>query len=1070
MENQFDIADLFSMTKKIYDTNKSFYISSTPLDGLQLGVYQDPRPFTFSEYVFGNSRDMKIVVENARRNVFKSFYCSMCTIEEKDNVSAFNSCGILQHEENVALKINQHVVYNGIPFLISGTAPQYYYNHLLLSSLDHYSTYMIFENKDLFRGVAEFSADLARQNSAAKLIFNGTFGSDIWHFHAHITDTAIGYVDLSPEVPKIVKPIEEKNGSFGVVNYKIVGGTDLDAIFNRVYQLTRLIYSPAYMSQQRYLSSVFKTVIRDGKVHFFVFLITGNKSHPEISEYGQYRLFFPAAALNIGYSQMTAEKFGLIKKSIIEKGCYSDWRNVNEISHPKKSTRVEFFEQAFRKKCNINYLGIPDVQNIFQTVDKCILGKKSCGIENSDVFATYKYTISLLFICMVQSTGKSEKRLEQMIYKKLIADPKFLHHALKSGISYLTHNYDITNSRSLFLRGPVASEVLATSFNNFGLLTSYDTKISTKTLTKQSRKVTDWLNFNPNTRIGNDSAMGIVFSSSLQYSPEIEFVMKTVKPHRRNPKEIELFFSEFAVGTKINNLRQNVPNFVLTLGGFECYSNPLLRTLCQEEPGSEILQFILLEKIDNAISFGDYVSRSDVSTGRLCLAITQIAAGLEYAQKSLDFTHYDLHVNNIMVTNLVPSGGDPELYRYRIGEKEYPIPAYVNCTIIDYGTSHVKNLDRYVDMSEKAYGWTLNRPNFNRDIFSLIMSTFLQFLATRSAADIDDFYRNENPLKFLVGNLFNAYADIFHPNAFFIVKAEYEKVFTKITDVPGKAGFLVKLLTNARKDKLYYLYLPENYPSPTTGMYKNLSTFIETVSNVGAIPYSKILTNPAREFQWGDFTKPGCFMKTDTRQTKEREILTLKKFVEANKAKTPPKAKKRSPAKTKKDSTPKAKVPSPPKAKKESPPKAKKASPPKEKVPSPPKAKAPEPSLPKFKKKSPAKEVPSEKEKRLLREMTDILSSKIDKFSKVLDEDGVPVSSGSSLSACKDLTVYFEKFWSKSSGRPEKLLTKTDRSRFKKYALFSFHPDRVPEGKKTWAAQMSQNINLYLSECAKHAL
>lgn len=1036
MEEQFDINNLFGQTKRIYETNKSFYISSTPLDGLQLGVYQDHRPFVFSEYVFGNSKDMKKMIESAKKDVFKSFYCSMCTIEEHDNVSSFNRCGILQHEENVALKINQRVVYNGIPFLISGTAPQYYYNHLLLSSSDHYSTYMIFENKDLFRGVAGFSADLARQNSSAKLIFNGTFGSDIWHFHVHVTDTAISYVDNSPEILKMKTPFEERNGSLGVVNYKIVGGTDLDEIFARVHRLTRLIYSPDHMVQKRYLSSVFKSVIRNDKSYFFVFLITGNKIHPEVSEKEQYRLFFPAAALNVGQTQMTLEKFDLIKKSIIEKECFSDWRNVNEISHPEKSIRVEFFEQTFRKKCNVNYLAIPTVQNILKMVDQCILGKKSCGTENSDVFATYKYIISLLFICTVGTVG-SRKGVEQTVYKKLINDPSFLHHALKSGISYLTNNYNIKDSRSLFLRGPVASEVLSTSFNNFGLLTSYDTKISTKTLTKQSRKITDWLNFNPNARIGNQSAMGIIFSSSLQYSPGIEFVMKTVKPQRRGQKEIELFFSEFAVGTKINDLRQNVPNFVLTLGGFECKSSPLLQTLCQEEPGSEVLQFILLEKIDNAVSFGDYISMGDVSIRRICLAITQIAAGLEYAQKMLDFTHYDLHADNIMVTNLTGHGGDPELYRYRIGKKEYAIPAYVNCTLIDYGTSHVKNLDSYVDMTGNVYGWTLDRPNFNRDIFSLVMSTFLRFLATRGASDIDNFYKNDNPLKYLVGHLFTAYEDIFYPNAFLVIKAEYEKVFTNL-DVAGRTRFLIGLFGNARKDKLYYLYLPANQPSPASGIYKNLSTFIDSLLIGEQI---SMQTNPAREFQWGDFSKPGCFMNADIQQTKEREIISLKKFV-VMKSNTPSRERKgKTPTKTK--ISPKKSPPKP-----ETKTDQKKKSPPK---PDPVSKTAP-------KKKSPQlAQSPSSAEKKILKEMEEMITAEISKDVK-----------GSSALACRDLTVYFEDFWSRLTKKSESIRSKKDLSRFKKYTMLTFHPDRNPPGKQKWAAKMSANINLYITDCEKY--
>lgn len=1059
--SQFDIKKLFHLAKMFYSQEKTFYISTAAPDGIHLGIYTDPKLLVFSEYVFGNTKDMKTIVDNAEKHgIFKSFYCSMCAIEEPDNISVVSyanaknasACnGTLQPEQNMALKINQRVNYNGIPFLICGTAPQYYYNHLLLSTLDHYSTYMIFENKELFRSVLNFSADLAKQDENAKLVFNGTFGSDIWHFHLHITDTAIAYVDFSlgrgfhlPTESDII----ENNESLGVVNYKIVGSANIDFLFQRVYQLTRIVYSPLYIYRSRYLSGVFKTVIIKGIPYYFVFLVTGNKVFPGVAG-EEFRMFFPAAALNTEGKQLDNQKLKQIAQSITKEGCYANWSTIDLAIQPARSLRVEFFEQAFRKKCNVDYLALPDIQNVFSIVDGCILKSKSCGMENADTFATYKYAISLIFICMAKNISeaglpvKGGKNLEQLVYKRLVSDPAFLHHALKSGIAYLTNNYGIKDSKSLFLKGPIASEVFQTSFNNFNLLTSYETAITKDKLTKQSKLVTDWINFDPAARLGKSSAAGIVYGSNLKQTKDIDFIIKTIQPRIKNePVVSEMFLSEFAAGVKINDLRKKIPNFIITLGGFECASKPStdpdpvkreqfpIQTLCQDDTlGAEMMNFILLEKI-TGVSFSDYIESTD--SLRIVLAIYQIAAGLYYAQQKLEFTHYDLHADNIMVTPLVAPSDKPVLYKYRFGDvNTFDVPAYVNCSVIDYGSSYVKGLNKYAypgDEFVHQYGMTIDRPNFNRDIYSIVINTFMTYLATKSGQEIAYFYSNPNPLRYLVEQLFRSYQSIFYPNAFEIIKKEYEKVFSNLTD---KRKFLVELLNKSRKDGLYYLYLPKNHPAPKEGLYKSQLSFLKTISKEKIFMVS---TNTSNEYRWGDYEVPGCFaLGISEKPTKEKEIANLRNFVRSL-----------HPDKTPKPSAEQSRAPKSKNPKKS------------------PKPSGPKPSV--IEKVSKLEETKvSKSEEKLLK---DIINYNNKLRIERRDAGGAPEGLEYNETDCYDMLKTYGDFWKRIDIDSAKEITnRKDLLLFKRRINLLFHPDKQPEYKRQWATAMTAELNKLSANC-----
>jgi hypothetical protein len=100
---------------------------------------------------------------------------------------------------------------------------------------------------------------------------------------------------------------------------------------------------------------------------------------------------------------------------------------------------------------------------------------------------------------------------------------------------------------------------------------------------------------------------------------------------------------------------------------------------------------------------------------------------------------------------------------------------------------------------------------------------------------------------------------------------------------------------------------------------------------------------------------------------------------------------------------------------------------------------------------------PTVAEKNMLKEIKKLVATKISKH-----------VTGSTLYDCHDLTRHFEKLWSQMTGKSEQIKTKKDISKFKKYTMLSFHPDRNPVGKQKWASEMASNINLYITDCEKY--
>lgn len=181
-------------------------------------------------------------------------------------------------------------------------------------------------------------------------------------------------------------------------------------------------------------------------------------------------------------------------------------------------------------------------------------------------------------------------------------------------------------------------------------------------------------------QIGSPSVQGYAMASSFSTDTKL-FVIKSP----RNPRG-DALVHEAAVGIlALNKLRALVPNFMYVYGYTQC-SPPVLEA---KEPviwcssDSPAVSYLISENIRNAVTIGEFVVKPDVFDVDLLAVYLQVFNALNVAYKSYGYTHYDLHMGNIMVRKFP----DPIAVPY-YGTNPVKVPNGTSATPVGYIVSH----------------------------------------------------------------------------------------------------------------------------------------------------------------------------------------------------------------------------------------------------------------------------------------------------------------------------------------------------------------------------------------------
>ncbi|SNW62952.1 Protein kinase [Orpheovirus IHUMI-LCC2] len=197
-------------------------------------------------------------------------------------------------------------------------------------------------------------------------------------------------------------------------------------------------------------------------------------------------------------------------------------------------------------------------------------------------------------------------------------------------------------------------------------------------------------------------------------------------------KQNDNLLHELIVGLYGTNLlRQHVPNFAYIFGGFKC-SPPFIgkswgigrgdakkeerevRGWCTEYNNIANVNYVVYENVAPSVSFGDYVKTC--SGDQYLRVFMQILLALDIANLLIDFTHYDLHDQNVLIRNV----GAMHSIKY----DDYYLESDKVATIIDYGFSHIKyNGNDYGIAGRESYYVYEDRSYPLYDAFKLFMFT-----------------------------------------------------------------------------------------------------------------------------------------------------------------------------------------------------------------------------------------------------------------------------------------------------------------------------------------------------------
>ena len=145
----------------------------------------------------------------------------------------------------------------------------------------------------------------------------------------------------------------------------------------------------------------------------------------------------------------------------------------------------------------------------------------------------------------------------------------------------------------------------------------------------------------------------------------------------------------------LNELRDFCPHYVRGFGKFMTKMNSDFRKV--DNPfkitGKHNIfnDVLIMEYIDNSRKFYRYLKNDKIEEECIFSVIKQTLMAISYAQKFKNFTHYDLHSNNVLIKTCNPNS----VFLYALDDKtQYCVPTYgYYPVLIDFGFGYIKDMD-----------------------------------------------------------------------------------------------------------------------------------------------------------------------------------------------------------------------------------------------------------------------------------------------------------------------------------------------------------------------------------------
>lgn len=209
-------------------------------------------------------------------------------------------------------------------------------------------------------------------------------------------------------------------------------------------------------------------------------------------------------------------------------------------------------------------------------------------------------------------------------------------------------------------------------------------------------------------KIGAESAEGVAIRASLSDDDQL-FIIK-------GPREEDNDLAhEAVVGLALNPLRAKIPNFSWVFGVIRCSipvveNNQLVSWCSKKDP----VTYVVYERIPG-ISMREFLATCTVTD--FIDVYLQVLQSLHVAYSTCQFTHYDLHCDNIIIRPLK----ERSTIVYDLGNVTFYHTTTNIATFIDYGFAHIIYQGKHFGRNElRAYSAFPDRGNPIFDAFKLL--------------------------------------------------------------------------------------------------------------------------------------------------------------------------------------------------------------------------------------------------------------------------------------------------------------------------------------------------------------
>ena len=205
----------------------------------------------------------------------------------------------------------------------------------------------------------------------------------------------------------------------------------------------------------------------------------------------------------------------------------------------------------------------------------------------------------------------------------------------------------------------------------------------------------DWLKFDK--LLDNQGKQGMVGLFNLKDENEednIKYIFKLSQSLNY------LVYHELTVMQGLSSISNFCPFFCKGIGSIKCKVEPKRKIKNPFDIKSKYpieKEVLLCEYIENSSKFYNYIKTKDIKEEMLYSIVKQVLMGINIAQQKKQFTHYDLHSNNVMIKKC--NKDLVFIFRYD-DDNQFAVPTLgYYPIIIDYGFAYIS------DMQDKPL-WT----------------------------------------------------------------------------------------------------------------------------------------------------------------------------------------------------------------------------------------------------------------------------------------------------------------------------------------------------------------------------